>query len=109
MSSYDNPNLKMEWRNNGDNTYWVKKRIIDGSPEQRPIPWHPKIREMYDFVYTTAFECYCSSEGGWDNIKVKLVEKYGEISEEIMTYLYSCPYDCGSRCGLLKEDPHFYD
>lgn len=103
-SSLNASNPRLEWCNNHDGTYRPK----NGRGESKPIPEHPRLREMYNFVFTTARDEYMSTKGNFPDIMQAVTEKFGEVDDAITDYLFSCPYDAGSRAGLLIEEPDHY-
>lgn len=105
-SSFNNVNPRLEWRNNMDGTYrfWTLK----GGLENRPIPQHEKIREIYDFVFYYAMDEYMNG-ATFEKCLALVEEKYGKMNQEMIDYLKTCPYDAGNRAGLLIEEPNHYE
>ena len=105
-SSFDNVNRGLEWNNNMDGTYryWIPGK----GNEYRPIPQHENIRAIYSFVFDYAMDEYMHG-GTFEKCLALVEEKYGKMSQEMIDYLKACPYDAGSRAGLLREEPDHYE
>lgn len=105
-SSFDEPNHRLEWRNNGDGTYryWTLSKGL----ENRPIPHHDNIRAIYNFVFDYAMDEYMNG-ATFEKCLALVEEKYGKMNQEMIDYLKTCPYDAGNRAGLLIEEPYHYE
>lgn len=105
-SSFANTNPLIEWNNNKDGTYRYWSR--DTGMETRPIPNHEKIGEIYNTVFTFARDEYLEVGCTFENCMKMVTEKFGEMGQGMIDYLRACPWDAGSRAGLLIEEPDHY-
>lgn len=97
---------KMDWNRNYNNTYCFHKP--KGGFEDRPIPSHPCLGEIYTFAFEYAYEHYCKT-GGFEECLKQIEERFGPIDLAVKNYIINCPYDAGDRAGMLREDPNHYD
>lgn len=105
-SSFNEVNHRLEWNNNGNGTYryWIPFKGV----EERPIPCHADMEEIYRFVFDYAMNEYMNG-ATFEKCLTLVEEKYGKMSQEMVDYLKACPYDAGDRAGLLIEEPNHYE
>lgn len=107
MSTLKRINHRYDWNSNGDGTYTFHQR--KGGFEERPIPEHPQLDEIYSFAFNFARDNYCTTYGSFSNCMKEIEEKFGKVSDEVRDYIENCPFDAGDRAGMLIEDPHHYE
>lgn len=104
LPHYINP--RFDWNNTGEGSYWFHKP--QGGFEERPIPNHPKLREIYELAFDYALD------NSWNGGTIaeccsKIEEKFGQIDQAMRDYIAYGPYDAGDRAAMLREDPNHYE
>lgn len=105
LPRYVNP--RYDWNATGFGTYWYHK--LQGGFEERPIPKHPQLREIYNLAFDFACENYCKAKGTLSNCIALVEEQFGPMSQEMRDYITYGPYDAGDRAGMLREEPDHYE